>query len=148
MKQTENTRKKGTDHPENEDDDFPGYPHYKASEDIFNTEEEVDVNVDDPSLPVSEAPDKVAEREKNADESVEKKSRNEADITEDDLIALGDQDTGIRHGEDEAMMKDRLYPIDLTGEDLDVPGTELDDANEEIGEEDEENNFYSLPEDQ
>lgn len=32
---------------------------------------------------------------------------------------------------------------DLTGEDLDIPGAELDDANEEIGEEDEENNMYS-----
>ena len=30
------------------------------------------------------------------------------------------------------------------GEDLDVPGAELDDANEGIGEEDEENNYYSL----
>ena len=31
-----------------------------------------------------------------------------------------------------------------SGEDLDVPGAEDDDANEEIGEEDEENNNYSL----
>jgi hypothetical protein len=31
----------------------------------------------------------------------------------------------------------------LAGDDLDVPGAELDDAQEEIGEEDEENNFYS-----
>jgi hypothetical protein len=30
-----------------------------------------------------------------------------------------------------------------SGEDLDVPGAELDDENEEIGEEDEENNSYS-----
>jgi hypothetical protein len=30
------------------------------------------------------------------------------------------------------------------GEDLDVPGGELDDADEAIGEEDEENNYYSL----
>ena len=29
-------------------------------------------------------------------------------------------------------------------EGLDVPGAELDDANELIGEEDEENNYYSL----
>ncbi|OXG04511.1 hypothetical protein BC749_10827 [Flavobacterium araucananum] len=29
------------------------------------------------------------------------------------------------------------------GEDLDVPGSELDDEQEEIGSEDEENNFYS-----
>jgi hypothetical protein len=30
------------------------------------------------------------------------------------------------------------------GIDLDVPGSELDDADEKIGEEDEENNYYSL----
>ncbi len=30
------------------------------------------------------------------------------------------------------------------GNDLDIPGSELDDADEEIGEEDEENNYYSL----
>ena len=34
---------------------------------------------------------------------------------------------------------------DLSGRDLDVPGSEDDDANEEIGEEDEENNSFSLP---
>lgn len=34
------------------------------------------------------------------------------------------------------------------GEDLDVPGAELDDDDESIGEEDEENNPYSNPEDQ
>jgi hypothetical protein len=33
---------------------------------------------------------------------------------------------------------------DLAANDLDVPGSEDDDANEEIGEEDEENNSYSL----
>ena len=33
---------------------------------------------------------------------------------------------------------------DLAGEDLDIPGAELDDDDEKIGEEDEENNYYSL----
>ena len=33
---------------------------------------------------------------------------------------------------------------DLAGEDLDVPGSEEDDSDEELGEEDEENNSYSL----
>jgi len=33
---------------------------------------------------------------------------------------------------------------DLSGNDLDVPGEKLDDANKDIGEEDEENNEYSL----
>jgi hypothetical protein len=33
---------------------------------------------------------------------------------------------------------------DLTGSDLDVPGSEMDDEQEIIGSEDEENNYYSL----
>jgi len=33
---------------------------------------------------------------------------------------------------------------ELLGSDLDVPGSELDDAMEHIGSEDEENNYYSL----
>jgi hypothetical protein len=32
----------------------------------------------------------------------------------------------------------------LSGDDLDVPGAELDDAMEDTGDEDEENNYYSL----
>jgi len=34
--------------------------------------------------------------------------------------------------------------IDQEGDDLDVPGSGLDDAVEAIGEEDEENNYYSI----
>jgi len=33
---------------------------------------------------------------------------------------------------------------DVYGDDLDVPGSELDDENEDIGNEDEENNYYSI----
>jgi len=33
---------------------------------------------------------------------------------------------------------------DTSGDDLDVPGSELDDNQEKIGSEDEENNYYSL----
>ena len=36
---------------------------------------------------------------------------------------------------------------DFSGSDIDVPGSELDDAQEEIGSEDEENNLYSLSDD-
>jgi len=32
----------------------------------------------------------------------------------------------------------------ILGDELDIPGSELDNANENIGEEDEENNYYSL----
>ena len=36
---------------------------------------------------------------------------------------------------------------DVSGSDLDIPGTELDDNQEDIGSEDEENNYYSLGDD-
>ncbi|MCZ8285160.1 MAG: hypothetical protein O9353_06850 [Bacteroidia bacterium] len=36
------------------------------------------------------------------------------------------------------------FEEEVMGEDLDVPGSELDDSQEDIGSEDEENNFYSL----
>ena len=41
-------------------------------------------------------------------------------------------------------LNESANPIDM-GVDLDVPGAELDDDNEEIGEEDEENNAYTKP---
>ena len=36
------------------------------------------------------------------------------------------------------------FEDDISGSDLDIPGTELDDKQEEIGSEDEENNYYSI----
>lgn len=39
---------------------------------------------------------------------------------------------------------EKSFEDDLTGEDLDVPGSEFDDEDEMIGREDEENNYYSL----
>lgn len=36
------------------------------------------------------------------------------------------------------------FAEDLSGSDLDIPGSELDDDMENIGSEDEENNYYSL----
>ena len=47
--------------------------------------------------------------------------------------------------EDGELLNENSNSFDVSGEDLDVPGSEDDDANEEIGEEDEENNSYSLP---
>ncbi|MDQ3050279.1 MAG: hypothetical protein M3Q95_05285 [Bacteroidota bacterium] len=44
-----------------------------------------------------------------------------------------------------AISGQKLSNSDLTlGKDLDVPGSDLDDAGEIIGKEDEENNYYSL----
>lgn len=59
--------------------------------------------------------------------------------TEDrDRLALDDTD------EDGTPLEEESIP-DIGGNDLDIPGAELDDDNEDIGEEDEENNDYSLP---
>ena len=38
----------------------------------------------------------------------------------------------------------KTFDEDESGDDLDVPGSELDDQQEAIGSEDEENNYYSL----
>ena len=39
---------------------------------------------------------------------------------------------------------EKEFDEDVSGDDLDVPGSELDDDQENIGSEDEENNYYSL----
>ena len=39
---------------------------------------------------------------------------------------------------------EKSFTDDVSGNDLDVPGSELDDEQENIGSEDEENNYYSL----
>lgn len=63
---------------------------------------------------------------------------------DDEQLNSGDLDKTDDEGE---MLNERS---DRSGKDLDVPGSEDDNANEEIGEEDEENNSYSLrdPEDE
>lgn len=82
--------------------EFPGYPKYAPSEDIYNQfKEEQDIdpeNVGRTKVP-NEFPD----------------TMNEKDFKED-----------------------------LVGDDLDVPGSELDDLAEDVGNEDEENNYYSI----
>ena len=47
-----------------------------------------------------------------------------------------------------ARLNERSFGEEISGKDLDVPGSEADDANEAIGEEDEENNSYSIGQDQ
>ncbi len=41
-------------------------------------------------------------------------------------------------------LNEKSFKDDLSGDDLDVPGSELDDDEEAVGSEDEENNYYSL----
>lgn len=88
---------------------------------------------------------KVSENEINDtfDNSLDLIPGNEADVTKEDLEALGPKDLSQDMGDDEDL-KHRVYPLDFSGKNLDIPGVELDDASEEIGSEDEENNSYSI----
>ena len=83
-------------------------------------------------------------RDKDEDGDLDGGPVNESDVTEEDLQALGPKDLSMDMGEDEQLLKNRVWPVDMAGQDLDVPGSELDDENEAIGSEDEENNTYSL----
>lgn len=87
---------------DNEEEKFPGYPHYDGKDDIYNNEKELD-NLD-------------------VDDLTHKKSKNPKASKPNELD----------------------FDDTFTGEDLDVPGAELDDDQENIGSEDEENNYYSL----
>lgn len=121
--------------------DFPGYPHYPASEDIMNVKEEerIDADVEDitrsRNILSSDLPGRIdVERNVIVENEIDINAEpSDADVTADDLIALDGADA------------DTAKVDALEGEDdLDVPGSEDDDANEDIGEEDEENNYYSL----
>ena len=62
---------------------------------------------------------------------------------EEDIYSKEKKELLNEEGSD-ANIKDGETEEPLTGEDLDIPGAESDDADEKIGEEDEENNYYSL----
>lgn len=81
--------------------------------------------------------------------------QDDSDVSEEEKELLERTDKSMSTDEDEDVFNAELDDrdedgellnenIDTTGEDLDVPGSEEDDADEEIGEEDEENNNYSL----
>ncbi|MEO6915119.1 MAG: hypothetical protein ABI151_05215 [Chitinophagaceae bacterium] len=145
--------------PEEQPDNLPGYPHYNPREDILDPDNDVlrvDVDVEKITREktvnnediLAGAPSAVdSGMEKPADVDPEDDlgivAGTDADLTPDDLLALGAIDEDMDMGDDEAMATTGPNYI-AGGDDLDVPGDELDDKDEAIGEEDEENNYYSL----
>src|SRR5690606_8308217 len=81
-----------------------------------------------------------------SEEETDIEASSESDVTEEDLQALGPKDLSMDMGEDEQLLKNRVWPVDMAGEDLDVPGSEEAGKVEDqgIGPADEENDFYSL----
>lgn len=110
-----------------------------ADETISSSDEEGDsIFDDDIDEDIEESSDSnVSEEEKN---DLQRSANDMA--TEDDInlrkAALDNTD------EDGTPLNEGSFKNNITGTGLDVPGSENDDANEEIGEEDEENNEYSL----
>lgn len=136
---------------ENVNEEFPGYPHYSAKDDIMHPSNRMEKVTPDPEKltrsgnyldtknvdkPVSSSLDTAAD----IDDDLIIVPGTEADVTKEDLLILGEQDID---DDEETAVDTKIFSGELDTE-LDVPGDELDDANEDIGEEDEENNYYSL----
>jgi hypothetical protein len=80
---------------------------------------------------------------KDEDNSPESKKFPLPIYSEDEDIYKKEKEVGLDEDEEPELNKIK-GKIKKEGDDLDVPGSELDDADELIGEEDEENNYYSL----
>lgn len=137
----------------NEEQEFPGYPKYPASEDIMNTDKRLEGNLDDEvltgqSVDMSRAKDETEtfddkEMPEGPEDDLKPAKKSQYDVTNEDLEALDPEELSMDMGDDE-QLKHRDRPVDFTGKDLDIPGSELDDKAEETGAEDEENNSYSI----
>jgi hypothetical protein len=122
---------------------FPGYPKYPDHDDITRQNRRLSIN-EEGTATTPENLSRTAPIEGSDDIIVPSSRTKESDLTKDDLQALGPKDLSMDMGEDEEWLKHRTQPVDFAGEDLDVPGADLDDDSEAIGKEDEENNNYSL----
>ncbi len=71
-------------------------------------------------------------------EDIYNHDKEEQDIDPENITKLksNNQKVGTRNEKD--------FEEDMSGDDLDVPGSDLDDEQEIVGSEDEENNYYSL----
>ena len=76
-----------------------------------------------------------------ASDDIYSKYQEEKDINPEDISKLKESNDKIR------TYTKKDFNNDHSGNDLDVPGAELDDNQENIGSEDEENNYYSLGDD-
>ena len=75
------------------------------------------------------------------------KIKNSKDGSEEEAkfpLPIYKQDDDIYNREKEEHFEENDPLGSNLGKDLDVPGSELDDKDENIGEEDEENNYYSI----
>jgi len=124
--------------------DLPGYPHYPPEEDIERQGQRLRTDVENIT---------------RNNEVPRGDTGDEADVTREERELLEDTEQTMPTTDEQRRrqaMPDRTDDDgDLLNEDegasgsgLDVPGSEADDSMEDIGEEDEENNYYSLNDDE
>jgi hypothetical protein len=75
-----------------------------------------------------------------ASEDIYNKYQEEKDIDPEDISNSKD----LNENNKKKSYRERDFIYNNSGRDLDVPGSELDDKQEDIGSEDEENNYYSI----
>lgn len=139
---------------------LPGYPHYPENEDITRPgNNEGKRSLDEENIALPNADDDTGNLDDDRDEDVRIVPGTDADVTKEDLRMLEAADQNMDTVDDVNLETGSLDSVDedgdplneedsinedMSGKDLDVPGSEEDDADENIGEEDEENNYYSL----
>ena len=128
----------------NMENEIPASLNYPPSDDITRQakKEELDVEYitrsgkySDPAILQENSIEEV----KLGEDEIQIVQGTEADVTKDDLRILESTD-GMAPT---SKLEDLDQEVNEES-DLDIPGAELDDKNEAIGEEDEENNYYSL----
>ncbi len=149
MSKKQNPGKKSTE--PRQDQDLPGYPHYPAEDDITNPQHGFKKVSADEELANSRRLSARSVNDHDRNESIEPDDDNddleivsgtEADVTEEDLRILGDRDADQDLGDDEETGNARVDEVEQEA-DLDIPGGDMDDE-EALGQDDEENNYYSL----
>jgi hypothetical protein len=122
-------------------DDIPGQEHIH----VPNMNEFADTTLssdDEEGVGVLDEDDTGISAESNVSEQEKKDLRDAANKTpyvkDEDNLERAQLDN--RDGDGELLNE----KVNVSGSDLDIPGSEDDDADEEIGEEDEENNSFSL----
>lgn len=118
-----------------------------GEDDLNSDEDELEVRLDNEDNDEGDEDDELD----ITDDSVSEDS----DVTPDEITALDRTAENMDTDDNENLYRSELddtdfdgeklnEDINVSGDDLDVPGSEDDDADEEIGEEDEENNSYSM----
>lgn len=135
-----------------QDKDLPGYPHYPPEEDIMNpqhgfkklhADEELANSKSLSSRNINNKPE-TDENPRTDEDDIKIVRGTDADVTKEDIELLGEREGDQDLGDDELIQaKSRVDDLEQE-DDLDVPGSDLDDNEEELGGEDEENNYYSL----